>query len=224
MGFFNKISGKTDLKAKEKSTPSAKELIDKGRTLYKSNQYKDALKAFDRAIKTDPTFMQAWFEKAKILQELGRHEEALRVYDNLLKFKPEYSTAWYIKAGFLQELGRHEEAILAFDQAIKLDPSKCEFPLEKKANSLWKLNRYEEAIQALDQILIIDPNYKGMSHKIGINNVNQQKAWYNFRGCVLCRVGRIEEAITIFDQVLKIDPADPTAKENRELALMALTQ
>ena len=59
--------------------------------------YKEAIASYDQALKFQPDYHQAWYNRGNALDNLGRHEEALASYGQALKFQPDYHQSWYNK-------------------------------------------------------------------------------------------------------------------------------
>ena len=154
------------------------------------NNPKNKLSYFDNAIKLDPFYHQAWYNRGNALGNLGRLEEAIASYDQALKFKPDKDEAWNNRGIALRQLGRLEEAIASYDQALKFKPDKDE-AWNNRGVALTNLGRVEEAIASFDNALKIKPDL--------------HEAWYN-RGIALFNLGRIEEAILSYDKCLEIKP------------------
>ena len=78
------------------------------------------IKSWDEAIKLDPNFEDAWYNRAIFLSNMSRFEEAVQNSDMALELNPRDAAAWANKARFLMALERYEEAIPAYDNALRL--------------------------------------------------------------------------------------------------------
>jgi len=116
---------------------------------WKSGQYKEALAAYEEAIKLDPNFAIA-YNKGNALSDLKRHEEALAAYEQALRLDPKAAFAWNGKGNALYSLKRYEEALAAYEQALRLDP-KYAHAYNNKGAALKALGRAAEAEQAYQQ-------------------------------------------------------------------------
>ena len=67
---------------------SLKEIILKGNEHTYKEEYNDAISCYDKAIKIDPNFSQAWNNKGLALYDLGRYEEAIECFDKALELDP----------------------------------------------------------------------------------------------------------------------------------------
>ena len=59
-----------------------------GNAYLELNDYENALIAYDKSIKADPIYEEAWSNKGSVLHELKRYDEAIAHYDKALSLKP----------------------------------------------------------------------------------------------------------------------------------------
>ncbi|MCD4816210.1 MAG: tetratricopeptide repeat protein, partial [Methanosarcinales archaeon] len=142
------------------------------------NNFNESIETYNKVIKINPQYAEAWNNKGVALGNLGRFEEALIAYDKAIEINPQHAGAWYNKGTVLGNLGRFEEASIAFDKAIEINPQYAE-AWYNKGIVLCNLGRFEEALIANDKVIEINPQHA--------------YAWDN-KGIVLCNLGRFEEA------------------------------
>ncbi len=80
-----------------------------------------AIGQFDKSIKKDYTFLDAYMEKGRVLYNKDEYKEAIRVYDLLLQVSNSFADAFLWKAMCQQKLGMTEEARLNYQKAYALD-------------------------------------------------------------------------------------------------------
>ena len=95
--------------------------LSRGSVFYQSNEYDEALKAYDKAIELKHDYDAAWNNRGLALAKLGRYEEALKAYDKAIELKHDYATAWYNKACAYSRKGDKENALKILSAAIDLD-------------------------------------------------------------------------------------------------------
>jgi glutathione synthase/RimK-type ligase-like ATP-grasp enzyme len=83
-------------------------------------RHEEALPAYDRALKGNPSYARAWFDKAKSLLELKRYDEALLACDESLKLNPGHHKILYTKSLVLKQLGRADEAKRIYLKSIEM--------------------------------------------------------------------------------------------------------
>lgn len=126
------------------------------------NKPKNKLSYFDNAIKLDPFYYQAWWNRGIALRQLGRLEEAITAFDNALKIKPDYPDAWDNRGYALFNLGRYEEAIASYDNALrfKRDDASAYF---NKACAYALQENITLALENLKQAINLDSKYLEMA-------------------------------------------------------------
>lgn len=70
------------MSVQETSDDKKRDLRTKGDALLARGKYKDAIKAYDKAIKINPQLSDVWYNKSNALRLLGRTREA---YEALIK-------------------------------------------------------------------------------------------------------------------------------------------
>lgn len=112
-------------------------------------QYKDAVKAYDKAIALDPKKENAYMELASLYNDWGRDSKAIDVYDSLLKVNPLNKDAIRGKAYELAFLGKNRPAIIMYSQVLRMDANDT-LALYNRGNLLKKLGKVEEGQKDLD--------------------------------------------------------------------------
>lgn len=63
--------------------------VNEGNDLYDRGQYAEAVICFDMAIKVDPEFPMAWYNRGVALGKLGLHDLAQDCYDRTVELRPD---------------------------------------------------------------------------------------------------------------------------------------
>jgi tetratricopeptide (TPR) repeat protein len=97
----------------------------KARALFKSNEYDEAIKSYDRAIEMaslpDSSYSTtAWIGKGDSLRAQGKNQEALAAYNKAIDLNPMFSNAWHGKGEAQRSLGNVQDAFESFYVAEKL--------------------------------------------------------------------------------------------------------
>ena len=187
--------------------------LDKGYEHMSNGKHKDALSAFEKAIKADPKciedllkYGQHLFVNAEISGSKNDYQAALDFFDLVIKVDSINRGALFNKANALCGLNRYEDAIATYDQLIKLDPQNL-INVTERGNLLHSLERYEEAITAYDEALKLDPKLA--------------YAWCE-KGEILFQLERYEEALVAYDEALKLDPKFTNAWNGKGWSLYQL--
>lgn len=96
--------------------------LDFGKEFLRSGRYKQALTAFDEAVKVDPELVRARMGRSLALTRLGRYGEALAAANEILEFDPNSPHAYNAQGVCYQAMGLNEEARAAFEKSIRCGP------------------------------------------------------------------------------------------------------
>jgi tetratricopeptide (TPR) repeat protein len=145
----------------------AKELLEKGKQLYRDDQDDQAVQAFHEAVKLDPELAEAHFRLALGYEALGKREEseaeykkAVETYKKYLADHEDDSEAHYDLGQTYAGLGQYSEAIREYRLATKLKDNDPDMFYDLGV-AHTKLAQYDAAAAAFSKSLEIDPeNYR----------------------------------------------------------------
>lgn len=124
--------------------------------LYNFKDYPAALAELDRAIKTDPAFIEAYILKGDIKADQSNPEEALSFYRQALTINPDFDPNLYIIQGNLYvRTGRYQQAKESFQTYLAY----AKGPAVRRA-------------QVIDNIAGCDFGINAVSHPVPFNPVN----------------------------------------------------
>jgi tetratricopeptide (TPR) repeat protein len=143
----------------------AKELLEKGKELYRNDQDDEAVEAFQAAIKLDPDLAEAHFRLGLGYEALGKTEEAEAEYKQAVASFKKYlednendSEAHYNFGQTYAGLGQYSDAIREYRQATRLKEDDPDIYYDLGL-AHTKLAQYDAAAAAFKKSLEIDPNY-----------------------------------------------------------------
>lgn len=84
--------------------------------------YAKAIASFDKAIKIQPNYAEAWCGQGKVLCELKRYAKAIFSFDEAIQIQPNFAEAWYRRGMALYYLKIYPDAIACYDNAIAIQP------------------------------------------------------------------------------------------------------
>lgn len=154
------------------------------------DDYARALPYFEKAIETDPTYAEAWYQAGYIFGVLGRHGEALKASRQAAKLRPEWAEAHVNIGASSYALGQFGDAADAYRQAIRLDNDNAELQYSLGL-TLAKLNRPDEEVLAYRRALAIRPDHVNSLERLGA-------AYY--------RQKRYADAVTMFENLKTYRP------------------
>jgi small GTP-binding protein len=139
--------------------------LTKGRFLMQTKKYEDALECFDKAIKINPKYAEAYNEKGNALLLLGRIDDAVKCFTKATKINEGYLTAWKAKEAALLMQNKQGEALKCLEHITEIDPENEEAWITK-GFLLSDVHRFNEALKCFDRAIKINPeSIDGLSKK-----------------------------------------------------------
>jgi tetratricopeptide (TPR) repeat protein len=136
--------------------PGAKDAFYKGIIEGKSGLYQKAVAYFDEAVRIDPKFVLAYYNRGVALQQLGQEHRAIKDYTTVIRLEPYLADAYASRGTAYENLKHYDQAIKDYNEAIRLAP-KAAANYANRASSYDKLGRYREAIRDYDQAIRLGP-------------------------------------------------------------------
>ena len=100
-----------------------KALVAKGWTLdYAGFSSKDVIHFYDEAIKVDPQYSDAWFNKGLLLDRTRLHKKAIECFDEILSYDPENVRALYCKGASHVALKQFGKGRFCCEAALSIEP------------------------------------------------------------------------------------------------------
>ena len=94
-----------------------------GNRLQNLNRHEEALAAYDMAIKLNPTYSEAYYNRGECLRGLYRFEEAVVSFDMAIKHNPTNSFAYNSRRNYLTNLNRLDEALVSNRMPVTYNPN-----------------------------------------------------------------------------------------------------
>lgn len=181
----------------ENYVPAASEVATsaywKGRLLLDAGQYVQAIRWFDQATHSDPSWLDAHKWLAVACYESGERRRSLAALEHVVRLAPDETNSWLTIALIHRENLDLEEACDAFARALEKPPYNLQGLLDGAATALdsGRLETCENWLKLLPS------NY-------------QQSRQVELRLGLLVRQNRLQDARILLDQAMKInDQAGP---------------
>ncbi len=131
--------------------------MKKGESYVEWKQSKQAIAAFDKAIKAKPNYAPAWKAKSLLLEDLEDHAASIECCKKWIKYDPEDSEAWVMYTNALQAIEDFPAAQAAYEQALELFP---DVPMLRVFYALFykRQEQPDKAIDLLNQAVEISPD------------------------------------------------------------------
>ena len=125
-----------------------------GNELLKQKSYRAAIEEYNKLLKLDSNYFQAWTNRGYALAGLKQYEAMRESCSAATIIDPTAVYAWNCQGEALHNLQRDTEAIAAFDRAIALDRNDPIF-LINKSESLAALGDNEGSIKSIQQAIAV---------------------------------------------------------------------
>ncbi len=203
-----------------------------GMAAYVSENYRQAVGDFSRAIENDSKQGRYFWRRGDAYDEIGRFEQAIADYNQALSLDKDNPDFLLYRGITLVNLGRYEEALADFDRAVQLRPDQAS-TLRNRGIVLRRLGRHEESLASLERALQLLPDdtrtYHNLGHSLSaLNRFGEaaeafqhalridphHQALYNL-AIALANMGQGEEAQATYERALELHPTQPGAVYNR---------
>jgi tetratricopeptide (TPR) repeat protein len=135
---------------------AARDAFHKGIIEGKSGAPQKAIEYFGEAIRIDPKFVLAYYNRAITLQQVGDEQRAIRDYSEAIRLEPRFADAYTGRGAAYENLKQYDRAIRDYTEAIRLAPGVALIHANR-ASSYDKLGRHPEAIRDYEEALRLGP-------------------------------------------------------------------
>jgi tetratricopeptide (TPR) repeat protein/ADP-heptose:LPS heptosyltransferase len=183
-----------------------------------------AIQTYERVLRLNPQFIEAYNNIALDLAYLGEHEKAISFIDQALAIRPDFIEAIDNKGCFLNALGNYRAACDCFEVALRINPQDT-MALANLSVALRHLGDYTNAKSCAEALLELNPrDYKGHSTlgKISSKLEDHSSALAHFLaanehapndidtlsdlGSTYAELGKLDLARQYFETALSINP------------------
>jgi len=191
----------------EKDRPFSSEILNHfnlGVQLHNQGEFSKAIQAYQKVIKLDPTYIEAYNNLGIIYQEIGDFGRALGAYQKSIEINPQYEKGHNNMGILLYLKGRHEEALEAFQKALAINANNIESHINLGV-IFKKQGQPDKAIESYQKALDINPLHTEIHYNIAL---------------LYEQLGNVEMAIDHYQQFIKLSSpfhSDLVSKVQRHL-------
>ncbi len=155
---------------------NAKQYFKAGQDFIATNNYKDGIEQFSKAIEISPNYADAYIERANAYEKINELNKAADDYNRALVFENKTPEVYYGAARINYKLGNFKEAKDYINKSLELR-SKFLEALQLQVKILIELEEYMNALTAAKKAIILKDNaYNNYYHGIVseyLKNYNQ---------------------------------------------------
>jgi tetratricopeptide (TPR) repeat protein len=200
----------------------------RGLGAYDTRQLAEGVRAFEAALRLEPTHYWSLMWLGFCLCDLGQGPEdfagAARVFTGCILHRPDHAYAYYCRANASFKLRNFKDAVTDCSRAIELDPKLAPAWL-RRALTYRVQGHVEKAIADYSRVLGLEANYAPAWNDRGAcyNLLGERdKALADFtraldldatdtiiltnRGCTYNKLGRLREALADLSKAIELDP------------------
>ncbi|MFM2311705.1 MAG: hypothetical protein RLZZ04_981 [Cyanobacteriota bacterium] len=198
---------------------TVKTTFEQGNELLKQKFYSEAVEKYNKLLKIDSNYFQAWTNRGYALAGLQQYEAMRESCSTASIINPAAVYAWNCQGEALHNLQRDEEAIAAFDKAISLNQADPIF-LINKSESLGVLGNDQESLESVQQAIEI---LEGIEATDGAKNIAGEFAVaLTFLGNSYRQQEKFSEAIASYERAINYAPKYFPARVGRGITLSSL--
>ena len=176
---------------------AVKVAFQEGNELLKQKSFAEAIAQYDRLLKIDSNYFQAWTNRGYALAGLQNYEAMRESCAAATVIEPTAVYAWNCQGEALHNLQRSSEAVAAFDRAIALNRTSPIF-LINKSESLQELGRYEESLATIETAIRVLEQIEAISGRESVES--EFAVALAFLGNGYRRKERYRDAINAYDR------------------------
>ena len=179
-----------------------REHVEVGNTALKQGQLRDALSAFQAAIKIHPDSVETQYKIAEIYFQLEEYEKARDAFVAFLALEPSHIVALNYVGHIFEKLNNYESAAQYYERVLRISKENL-YALNQLGLAYKQLNRLDEAEAQLRKALTLDPDCKQP----------ECENLHNYLSLIHLQRGEIGGAIAELRESIRLFPNDIWARQ-----------
>ena len=217
---------------------TAEKYFNKGVADYESNNFKNAIENFNKAIEINQNYTDAYYNRGIAKFDLSDYHGAIEDYSKAIEINQNYADA-YLYRGFAKfALTDYRGAIDDYSKLIEINPDYA-YVYFFRGVAKFCLSDYHGAIDDYSKLIEIIPDYENAYDNRGIAKCNLKDYHgaiedynksieinpnvankYYYKGLLLEELGKYKEAIESYECTLAIKPNDYYAATRRNIIIL----
>ena len=124
---------------------------------YNSSDPQYQIDDYSRAIRINPDYANAYYNRGVVYYDLGKDQLALDDYSRAIRINPDFADAYYNRGVVYGNLGKYQLAIDDYSRAIRINPDYAD-AYYNRGLSYYKLGKYQPAIDDYSRAIRINPD------------------------------------------------------------------
>ena len=190
---------KTEAAREKKGELTPLDYLLRGNRASDEGRNSEAIDEFTNAIKLDPKYAYAYYNRGNSYYALKKYNKAIADYTEAIALDPKDAVAYNNRGISYDALEEYDKAIADYTEAIALDPKHAK-AYNNRGVLYDDIKEYDKAIADYTEAIALDPKYA--------------KA-YNNRGNSYYALKEYDKAIADYTEVIALDPKYAVAYNNR---------
>lgn len=173
--------------------------------------YKEALAAYDNAIRLEPAHVGAYLNRGKANIALAQYEAALADVVQVLRLEPVSAEAYTVRGMAKFCLGQHDAAFADFEAALQVEPQ-CAETHACRGIAKRRIGKYECALADLDEAIRLMPDVPpdaSSTLRLTLSII------YHNRAYTKSLLGQAKSALADYDEAIRLSPRCAASYTNR---------
>ncbi|RPI45131.1 MAG: tetratricopeptide repeat protein, partial [Bacteroidetes bacterium] len=202
---------------------SARQYFRAGEEFFGTQNYRDAIEQYSKAIDLDPDFDKAYIQRALCFTRLKDYEKAAADFVRAIVFNDKDAGLFYFAGQAYHLHGKDQMALTHLDRAIELKSNYLE-AFQVRSEVYYQLERYQEALEDCKRCLKLKEDERGFYNlaqvyeKLGMypeaemayrNSIGKNRTVVGTHyalASMLHRQGNQQGALQAVQQVLQLEP------------------
>jgi len=172
----------------------------------KEGENEQACRMYEKAIKLNPRYANAYYSLGVTLKELGRLNDAIEMLKKAIVLDPSHVESYNNLGVALQEKGELEDAIANFTKVIELNSNHAS-AYNNLGVAFKEIGNTNDAILMFAKAIELDSQFASA---------------YNNVGMVYTDFARVEDALEMYEKAIALDSNYADAYWNKSIALLTL--